>query len=115
MSDEINNNITGNTGTIGNITINQSNTNTNDYLKSKKKINEFSHKMLLAQERDSTQEQKLEAQQLAALIGVAHKINEKNITTTAKNAECKVDVSAVAKYLGLELNFAFKKCDEVFN
>ena len=103
-----------NTGTVGDVTINQSNSVSNDQLVSEKKINGLIEKAQKISKSGGTKDQINEANQISSFVGIADEINKLNASNQQKNEICKSRAKATAEILGYQLGFIFNKCDEVF-
>ncbi|MCA3987361.1 hypothetical protein [Vibrio vulnificus] len=97
------NNVLNNNGSVGNVTINQSNSISNSTVESQAKIDEA---MLAAY--------KAKNNQLGIVAEMANEVNKQSATAPQKNKLCKSKAEVGAEILGYKVDFAFGMCDKFF-
>ncbi|CDT83657.1 hypothetical protein [Vibrio coralliirubri] len=97
------NNVLNNNGSVGNVTINQSNVVTNDQVESQAKIEDA---ILEALRENSNQK--------GTVAEMANEVNKLSATNSQKNRFCKSKAKVGAEVLGYKVDFAFGMCDKFF-
>ena len=103
-----------NRGMVGNVTINQSNSISNDQVVSEQKINALIEKALEVRKNGGSPNEVKEANQIASFFGLADEVNKMQATNQQKNEICKSRAKVSAEIFSYHLGFIFKKCDDVF-
>lgn len=102
-------NILNGNGSVGDVTITQTSSISNDQVVSQKKIDGA---QLDAYQRSKSGDKS--AGQLSFIAGMASDVNKEIGTNNQKNELCKSKAKIGAEVLGYQLDFAFAKCNEFF-
>jgi len=102
-------NVLNGNGSVGDVTINQSNSITNEQVESQEKIDNA-----LLQAYRLIKNGNKNANMLSIVSDMANNINKEYGTSKQKNGLCKSRAKIGAEVLGYKLDFAFGKCDEFF-
>ena len=97
------NNVLNNNGSVGNVTINQSNVVTNEQVESQAKIE---NAILEALREDNNHK--------GTVAEMANEVNKLSATSPQKNKFCKQKAEVGAEVLGYKVDFAFGLCDKFF-
>ncbi|MFN3019326.1 hypothetical protein ACK1CN_25650 [Vibrio coralliilyticus] len=97
------NNVLNNNGSVGNVTINQSNVVTNEQIDSQLKIDEAIQNALKSNDVNTI-----------SIASIANQVNQKNANLSQKNKICKSQVKVSADIIGYNVDFGFGKCDQFF-
>jgi high-affinity K+ transport system ATPase subunit B len=106
----INNVLNGN-GSVGNVTITQENSMTNEKVAAQERIDSM---LKHAYEQRKAGTPSKEANEKSLIAGAADEINKQPGTMSQKNRLCKSKASVSADVLGYNLDLAFRTCDELF-
>ena len=105
------NNVLNGNGSVGNVTINQTNSMTNEQVEAQKRIDEA---LFYAYKQQKNGTPSKEANEKSLVAGMASDINKQLGTMEQKNNLCKSKVKISAEILGYNLDLAFRTCDELF-
>ncbi|MCG6346455.1 hypothetical protein K6U40_13225 [Vibrio fluvialis] len=105
------NNILNNNGSVGNVTINQSNQVTEEQMASEEKIDAI---LMMIKNAADSGTSTAQNNQLAIIAEQASTINAQNASTGQKNQLCKSKVKVGASFFGYDVDFGLKTCDEIF-
>lgn len=97
------NNVLNNNGNVSNVTINQSNSITNEQVESQAKIDAA---ILEALQENNAHK--------ATVVEMANEVNQQSASSNQKNQLCKSKAEVGAVILGYKVDFAFGMCDEFF-
>ncbi|HCE2669740.1 TPA: hypothetical protein NGU48_001723 [Vibrio parahaemolyticus] len=96
-------NVLNNNGSVGNVTINQSNSISNSTVESQAKIDEA----ILAAFKEKDNPKGIVAE-------MANEVNKQHASVPQKNKLCKSKAEVGAEILGYKVDFAFGMCDQIF-
>jgi len=104
-------NVLNGNGSVGNVTISQTNSMTNEQVEAQTRIDEA---LTYAYRQNKSGTPSKEANEISMVAGMAHEINKQSGSAGQKNKLCKSKANVSADVLGYNLNLAFKTCDELF-
>ncbi len=105
------NNVLNGNGSVGNVTINQTNSMTNEDVSAQERIDEM---LNYAYEQRKAGTPSKEANHKSLIAGAANEINKQPGNMNQKNKLCKSKTKVSADILGYSLDLAFRTCDEMF-
>ena len=104
-------NVLNGNGSVGNVTINQTNSMTNEQVETQERIDK-ALAYAYRQKKNGTPSKK--ANQISGIAGMAHEINKQSASANQKNKLCKSKAKISADVFGYNLDLAFSTCDQLF-